>query len=161
MIQSFDTQLQVVLRALREVVMPVLPADNRAVQEQFALSLAALEFMRARLPMSRRYVRADLRAYIDLATAVAATARDDSVGDLARRGQLAFDDPDADDTHLIAVTRALRDAVGDRVEAALGAPYEAELTQLIVTQSAEPLRRERIWCVPLGFELKPDDLGTL
>ena len=50
MIQTFDTQLEVSLRAMRDVVAPALNDAESHVLEQFGLVLATLEFMRHRLP---------------------------------------------------------------------------------------------------------------
>ncbi len=48
--QAFDTQLQVVQRALGEVVLPALGGASGHVIEQLHLSMAALSFMQQRLP---------------------------------------------------------------------------------------------------------------
>lgn len=166
MIQSFDTQLQVVLRALRDVVAPSLPAGDKQVQEQFALSLAALEFMRARLPLARRYLRADLIAYVALAREAVSLASAhqpqacDELDGLLGAADRQLGRPEADDADLLAVTRQLRESMSRLVAGARQADYEPRLTSLVVDHSQEMLRQERLWCLPLGFELKPEELGA-
>ena len=67
MIQDFDSQLQVSLRALQEVVAPALAGAEKHVVEQLALATLTLGFVKQRLPEARRFYRWELRAHLDLA----------------------------------------------------------------------------------------------
>src|SRR3546814_17918669 len=65
MIPDLDLQLQVVIKALKDTVMPAVDPAHRMAIEQLGLSIATLSMVRERLPL------AGLRAWQDLATAIA------------------------------------------------------------------------------------------
>jgi hypothetical protein len=156
--QSFAVQLQVVQRALGEVVLPALAGAEKHVIEQLQLSMAAIGFMQARLPEARKYFRAELRAYIDMADAVQQLVTSQDLARLAASGRAALDRPEAEEEDYQAVTRGLREAIASLATTSNGAPHEAALDALILEKSEPILMQGRLWCLPLGFELKPEDL---
>lgn len=158
--QDFETQLQVVQRALGEVVLPALQNADKHVIEQLHLSLAAIGFMRQRLPHARRYYRGTLQHYLELSAAVVALLPADA-GDLAllaAEGRAVLDDPSSTDADFCAATGVLRAKIAATVEAGQGTAQESALDALIMDHSERILMEDRAWCVPLGFELRPDDL---
>ncbi len=166
MIQSFHTQLQVSLRALREVVAPALDSNNKQALEQFHLSLVTLEFLRVRLPYSRRYVRMELKHWIMLGQKVLALLTpawpaQTAVTDAIALGQEKLADPEADDEEYLIISRQLRELISGMVTDAAGHPLESQLDALIVAATEHLLLCERVWCLPLGFELRPDELPGL
>lgn len=167
MIQSFQIQLQVTLRALREVVAPALDQKDKQALEQLHLSVATLEFMQKRLPYARRYHRTELDHLIGLARQVieiTATARSATAESLAKAislGNQELNRPEAEVEDYLIVSRQLRDLISGAVADAAGQPFEARLDTLIVNATEYLLLRERVWCLPLGFELSPQDLPDL
>jgi hypothetical protein len=164
MIQSFDTQLQVVLRALREVVAPALSGGAKHVVEQLHLSMATLEFMRGRMPHARRFSRQELQAYIALAEEVMRivapeqAASREQMASIVASAKSALDRPECENEDYQAVTRQLRERIAAATTAAVATPYESALEALIVRSSQDMLQQDRLWCVPFGFELKPEEL---
>lgn len=164
--QSFDMQLQVVQRALSEIVLPALGNAEKHVVEQLHLSMAALAFMRARLPMARGFFRAELSGYMDLAGVVrtlleghgAETPAD--LGQLVQAGQAELDRPAAEIEDYQAITRQLREAITGLTTREVDQPYEAALDALIVERSVDQHAQDRFWCLPLGFELRPETLAV-
>src|SRR3546814_15487978 len=65
MIPDLDLQLQVVIKALKDTVMPAVDPAHRMAIEQLGLSLETLSMVRERLPL------AGLREWQDLANALA------------------------------------------------------------------------------------------
>src|SRR3546814_17934705 len=65
MIPDLDLQLQVVIKALKDTVMPAVDPAHRMAIEQLGLSIATLSMVRERLPL------AGLREWQDLANAIA------------------------------------------------------------------------------------------
>ena len=100
MIQSFDVQLQVALRALGEVVAPALQGAEKHVAEQLHLAMATLSFIRTRLPEARRYYRMELLFYMELATAAAELAQpclpaeSEDLVQIVSSGEAMLDDPE-------------------------------------------------------------------
>lgn len=165
MIQSFHTQLQVTLRALREVVAPALDQKDHQALEQLHLSVATLEFMQKRLPYARRYHRMELNHLIGLARQVieiaAARPAAESLAKAINLGNHELNRPEAEVEDYLIVSRQLRDLISGAVADAVGQPFEDRLDALIVNATEYLLLRERVWCQPLGFELKPQDLPDL
>jgi hypothetical protein len=161
--QSFETELQVVLRALGEVVLPALDGAEKHVVEQLHLSMAALDFMRQRLPHAGRFYRGELTAYATHADAVAdliAGHRGD-VADLRAQAEAArtlLSSPAADWSDYVDATRRLRNVIACVVEGSAGAPYEADLDALVIATATDLHLQSRVWCQPFGFELKPETL---
>lgn len=164
MIQDFETQLQVVQRALGEVVLPALGSAEGHVIEQLQLSIAALAFMQQRLPHSRRYHRASLQRYLDLAAAICALLGDRSGPDIsdlaavASEGRKLLDNPSAEDADYCRCTRGLRELIAALVADGTSPADQTSLDALVLDMSGQILSQDRVWCLPLGFELRPDDL---
>lgn len=158
--QQFEIQLQVIQRALGEVILPALKDADKHVIEQLHLSLAAIGFMQQRLPRARRYYRSTLQRYVAMASAVAELLKSDADGleSLIADGQSVLNAPACTDADLRIATGALRAKITAMVEMAHDATRENALDALIMEHSEAILIDDRTWCVPLGFELRPQDL---
>ena len=164
MIQEFETQLQVVQRALGEVVLPALDSAGLHVVEQLHLSIAALSFMQQRLPHARRYYRGTLQRYLDMAEAIGALLADRAgpggggLDDLVAAGRGLLDSPSGEDIDYRRSTADLRARIAELVADAQGSAYESALDALVLDHSGPIVLQDRVWCAPLGFEFRPDDL---
>jgi len=166
MMQSFNTQLQVSLRALREVVAPALQNGEKHVVEQLHLALATLEFTKQRLPYARRYHRLELKNYLGFAAKVRGVINDQlklceqlAAAEGAGKGELL--NPEAELEDYVLVTRQLRELIAATIPLSINKPYENELDMLVVRSQQQFLLQQRAWCTPFGFELKPDELPQL
>ena len=158
MIQGFDVQLQVILRALEEVVAPALSGAEKHVAEQLMLSIATIGFVKTRLPEARRFYRMELRSCIDLAQEAARIAGADSLACAIKHGESALADPEADIADFETASRSLRDGVTALSHASVGQPHQAQLDAAILEKSGALVAQNRLWCVPFGFELQPENL---
>ncbi len=165
--QSFDTQLGVVLRALGEVVLPALDGADKHVVEQLHLSMAALNFMRQRLPEAGRFFRVELADYAGLAEAIADlllphdTTGAEPLRALADAGRAMLRNPVADWADHIEATRRLRAAIAGAIEHGTDTPYRHALNELVMATSSEMHMRARAWYLPFGFEPDPEALPVL
>lgn len=161
MIQSFETQLQVSVRALSEIVAPALSGADKHVIEQLHLVIAALEFMRARLPVARRFQRAELEAYLALAEEAAANFRQhrgsecEPLLEAMADGKAELESSTSDAEDYQRVTRTLRELLTSLVSQSSTEAEAAGLQTLVLARSGEMLGDARLWCLPLGFELDP------
>ena len=161
MIQSFETQLQVSLRALGEIVAPALAGADKHVIEQLHLVMAALGFMQARLSSEVGFQRAELEAYLALAEEVAANFKKhrgsacvtliEAVS--AGRAALASATSEADDYQ--HSTRRLRELVTALITDSSSEAEAADLQAMVLARSGAMIGDARLWCLPLGFELDP------
>lgn len=159
MIHGFDSQLQVALRALEEVVAPALGGAEKHVVEQLMLSIMTIGFVKTRLPEARRFYRMELRSCIKLASeAVRIAGASGALIDAIRAGEAAMADPEADIAEFEAASRCLRDGVTAVSHAAVGQPCQAQLEAAILDQCGQLLAQNRLWCAPFGFELQPENL---
>lgn len=158
MIQGFDVQLQVILRALEEVVAPALSGAEKHVAEQLMLSIATIGFVKTRLPETRRFYRMELRSGIDLAQEAARIAGADSLAGAIKHGESALADPEADIADFETASRSLRDGVTALSHASVGQPHQAQLDAAILEKSGALIAQNRLWCAPFGFELQPENL---
>ncbi len=124
MIQSLDKQLQVVIRALGDVVTPALEGGEKHVLEQLQVSMATLAFVLKRLPEARRFYRHELKSYLGLADALLAASPEvlaDARAELERfagEGRATLDRPEADLADFELATRRLRESVARLADAA-------------------------------------------
>jgi hypothetical protein len=159
MIQGFEAQLQVALRALEEVVAPALGSAEKHVVEQLMLSIVTIGFVKTRMPDARRFYRMELRSWIDLAKEAEQVAGSPGVLTAAiAAGESNLVDPEADIAEFEAASRSLRDAVTALSASAIGQPYQAELERAILDRSGALVAQNRLWCTPFGFELQPESL---
>lgn len=164
MIQLFDTQLQVSLRALKEVVAPALRNGESHVVEQLHLVIATLEFARQRLPYTRSFYRLELQNCIRYAGEVSElVAAEDAplaaeLAELCRTGQQELDRPAADAEDHLLVTRKLRELIAAAVDRSVGKPYEDKLDQLVISHLKQFLPQQRSWFLPFGLDPAPEGL---
>ncbi len=159
MIQDFDTQLQVALRALEEVVAPALAGAEKHVVEQLMLSILTVGFVKQRLPEARRFYRMELRSCVNLAAEAAAICDvPESFRDALQKGEHALLDPEADLADFEACSRRLRDEVTALSHASAGSAHEARLEAAILQHCSALVAQQRQWCTPFGFELQPEKL---
>jgi len=166
-IQTFDTQLEVSLRALQDVVAPALNGAENHVLEQFNLALATLSFLRQRLPYARGYHRLELHHFMDCSVAVRnfiAADQPELATQMKNTESLGSDELDRpqaeiEDYHLVA--RKLRELISESVKMATGKPYEAELDTFVCRQQEVFLTAQRAWCTPLGLDTDADKLPSI
>ena len=159
--QDFETQLQVVERALGEVVLPALGDAEKHVIEQLQLSLAAVGFMRQRLPHARRYYRGTLMTYLDMAAEIIDLLGSGPI-ELAALSVSSRDvlfDAASTDNDLRHATGVWRAEIAAIIEGTRDAGHASELGRIVMNYSEPMLLLDRAWCVPLGFELRPQDFN--
>lgn len=164
MIQSFETQLQVSLRALGEIVAPALAGADKHVIEQLHLVMAALGFMQARLSSEVGFQRAELEAYLALAEEVAANFKKHrgsacaTLIEAVSVGRAALASATSQASDYQHSTRRLRELVTALITASSSEAEAADLQATVLARGGAMIGDARLWCLPLGFELDPDAL---
>ena len=151
MIQDFDSQLQVSLRALEEVVAPALAGAEKHVVEQLHLAMLTIGFVKQRLPEARRFARWELSAYIDLAREL---GEDAALASFIADGTAELQRPGADIADFELITRRGRDAIAAFVDAS----GDRRVADKVLEGSKPIVDQARLWCAPFGFELRPEAL---
>jgi hypothetical protein len=158
MVPDIDLQLRVVIKALRDVVLPAVDSGNRLAVEQLHLSIATLGMVEARLPLAGRRVRAELANAIALAEAADAAA----LAAPLFAAKAALEDPRADGRDLEMHKARLLTGVSTLVDEAPGNGARADsLARAVVAASKPQFDLIRAWCLPAGFEPDPGEVAPI
>jgi hypothetical protein len=158
MVPDIDLQLRVVIRALRDVVLPAVDSGNRPALEQLHLSIATLVMAEARLPLAGGRLRAELANAIALAEAADAAA----LAAPLSTAKAVLEDPRADTRDLEIHKARLLTAVSTLVDDAPGDGARADsLARAVVATSKPQFDLIRAWCLPAGFEPDPDEVPPI
>lgn len=167
MIQSFDTQLQVSLRALRDTIGPAVANSESHVVEQLNLAIATLEFTRQRLPFGRRYHRLELNQLLGMTGVIRRLIGQDqptlkqAIAGKEAVAEKLLADPEAEIEDYIQIGRDLRERIKQAIAQSEGKTYEAALDTLVVEQQQALLTMQRVWCAPLGLDSAVSTMPTL
>lgn len=167
-----EFQIQTVIKALNDVVLPALDPGNKLAQEQIQLAIGTLHLVLKRAPLRYRYERNDLARLAELAEtlqqqaeslpqaaqALAALAASSAKGrDVLQRAQ-------AEPGELEDANLELRDRVGAVVSVAAASAEGGTLRSIqsaVLAHAQEQLLRERAWLSPQGWEPGLPEVETL
>ncbi|HEX5805136.1 MAG TPA: hypothetical protein VFY31_02220 [Macromonas sp.] len=156
-------QIQVILKAMTDVIVPALAPDNRLAQEQSQLVIGMLNILAQRLPLMYRYDRDELARSLALVDTLreqarpwpAAQAALQALEHSAAAGRDVLDRAQADPAELESANGALRAQLGTLISALYTDSDMSPLTHLSQTLTAhakEQLLRERAWVVLQGLD---------
>jgi hypothetical protein len=167
-----EIQIQSMIKAMTDVVLPAVDTGNQLAQEQARLIIGMLSLMAVQLPLQFRFDRDELHRLLDCAAALRGLASEDTglaavAEDLAaahRRGRTIFEESRVDPADLTAAVRALRAAVSELVRAAetIDDPaLVAGVERIVLDLSREQLLRDRSLLLPQGWELDPGSIPSI
>ena len=159
-------QIQTVIKAMTDVILPAVAADNKLAQEQAKLVIGTLHLIAQRQPLMFRYDRDELSRFLALAETLqsratglpgAATALH-ALTTATDIGEDMLDRARAEPGELEAANFDLREKIGALIKAVYAEADAASLKPIgaIVTAHAkEQLLRERSWLIAQGWEADP------
>ena len=157
-----ELQLQTMIKAMTDIVLPAVDADNRLAQEQARLVIATLQLVAKRLLIAYRYDRDELTRYVALAADLLSAATPQLAGEvvtrldlLAAQGAEVLARARAEPLELETAVVALRASVGQLTEASRAA-HDPTLGRLVL--AAAKVELDRALVVDIGFEADPDDM---
>ncbi len=160
-----DIQIQVILKALNDVILPAVDADNKLAQEQTRLAIGTLQLMAKRLPIAYRYDRDELDRYVALSRDLIAQVGKQAGGAaltsleaLSAHGADVLDRARADPAEMEKAIFDLRAVVGALIEGVHSsgdATTQAAVRKLVLAASRVELLRERALVVDMGWETDP------
>jgi hypothetical protein len=164
-----DNALAASVKALTEVVLPALDTSDPVASEQLRLVIGFLTFMRSRLPMQEARRRYELRHYLSVALSVADDARLASSEVCSRldiataRARKLLDDPAASGDDIAATTADLSAVLSAlvRVVADSDGGLRQRVERVVVLAAKELIDAQRVWFLPMGFDLEPANLPSL
>ncbi len=171
-----EIQLQSILKAMTDVVLPALDPKNPLAQEQARLCMGLLNLMATQLPKQYRFDCDELERLLALSNRLqqfpeAKQSAPRAFGLLAEETQRAdavLSRARAEPAEVLNAIRALRSATGDAVQRAFEndtqGKHTAELQRAVMDSSREQLVRDRSWLLAQGWEPNPKaipDIDTL
>ncbi len=165
-------QIQTVIKALTDVVLPAVDPNNKLAQEQAKLAIGMLQIALQRQPLMYRYDRDELTRYLSLAEALqheaeSLPAAHDALRALAASAKAGADvlaRAGAEPGELEDANFELREKVGALVTLACSSTPISELkpiTGLVNAHAKAQLLRERVWLIGQGWEADPKALPPI
>lgn len=164
-----EFQIQVMIKAMEDVVIPSVDPVEPMALEQAKLVLSSLRVLKDRLPLWYRYNRDELRRYLDLSSSILEViATNDDAGkelaDVLAYGNKIFEQAGAEPKELdnaIAGCRSsivnIMDTMAKNGESLL----HSDVGRLVLSASKTQLDRERAWLTPFGFESDPSAIRAI
>ncbi|MES2492990.1 MAG: hypothetical protein V4579_06875 [Pseudomonadota bacterium] len=158
-----DLLLRAAAKAMADVVLPALDADNKLAQEQGQLVLASLNLVLQRLPQMYRFDCDQLERSVGFAAQVGEIAEragggSDAAAALvqsASAGAEVLARAQADPAELQAANLNLYEKIGAVVTAICAEAPDAVLAEVgraVTANAADQLLRDRAWVAPQGWE---------
>ena len=170
MVPDFALRIQSMLRAMREVIMPAIAADQRLALDQAAILVGNLRLMAEQCENLYQYELVELRESAVLVRALLAAVEAQQDGVIAAAAEvLARAAPIAElpippQASVALLTKELKIAADGLLQVCLkiGSPRaRAAAGALVMAQSQTQIARERRWFKAAGFELEPDKMPPL
>jgi hypothetical protein len=165
-----ELQINSMIKAMTDVVIPAVSSDNKLALEQSQLIVAMLRLMAKQLPVQFQFDRDELRRLLATAIQLRDIPVDGNATVEAAKEGLAehcaaaadtLDQCQLDPSALIIANRELREAIGTLVSAIAAtvdtaAQYDVETA--VLGMSKEQLLRDRSLMLPQGWE--PDSTAV-
>lgn len=157
-----EIQIQAMVKAMIDVVLPAVDADNKLAQEQARLIIGTMQLVAKRLPIAYRYDVDELRRYVGLArdmiAAVGSGVDAELVADLkalVTRSDDVLDGARSEPAEVENAAFELRAVVGRLVQEASQANTDAgikkSVRKLVLDASKVELDREVALVSDMGF----------
>lgn len=160
MVPSPEMQLRSAIKSLTDSVRPAIDATNKAAAEQVDLVIATLAMVRDRIPLLRRFARAELKDQIELASKVTPYLIEggvaiEAIAILTQSALALLADPAGDATDLEHLSVEFGNAVACAI-AELPPAGTSRLTKMMLETSAIHVRRMQAWNLPAGYDSNND-----
>lgn len=153
-----DLQLKVVIKALRDVVMPAVDTDNAIATEQLQLSLATLEMVRSRLPMLHEVARKELGDAVKLARSV---DPEETIAGVIASAEVLLSDSASTTSAIDTLRISLLDEVSKSLIRMTDKERRTAVARSVIAASKSQCDLARAWSLPGGFERNPQEIPEL
>lgn len=161
-----DVGLRAAVRALNDVVAPVVGQEHAQARDQLRLTTDYLAFVIERLPHLHQRDRFELSHHLAMARDVHAALPGSSAPELATAmdaAQRMLERAGASTAEVRQATADLSAAVSTvvRGSASLVAAVQREVERAVLHASEQRIAFERAWYLPLGLDPDPQDVQPL
>ena len=166
-----EIQIQAMIKAMVDVVLPAVDPEQKMAQEQARLVIGTLGLIASRLPVAYRFDRDQLDRYVSLSRELVALDQADGGGQtvsklesLAERGADVLQRARAEPSELESTVFDLRAEVSSLLQSLhkSSSPEKwNKVNRLILDASKMEIDRERALVVAMGFEPKPGSIPPI
>ena len=160
-----EIQIQSMIKAMMEVVLPAVDPTNELAVQQAQLVVGHLSIFAQRLPLQYRYDRDALDRLVKLASELKAIgAGDAALLEAAGSGTDVLDRAKADSGELVQAARALTEAMDTSIRKVFSEGDEATQTKvekITLAMGKEQLLRDRSWLLMQGWEPDPASVPAI
>ena len=167
-----EIQIQSVLKAMSDVVLPALDPANKLAQEQARLCMGLLALLGQQLPVQFQFDCDELKRLVALSHTLASEARNDAcaataltaLGSATQAADGVLQRAKASPTELREAVRSLRTATSAVVQAVYADPNAksvAAIQKTVLSCSQAQLLRDRSLLLMQGWEAKPKDIPPI
>jgi hypothetical protein len=168
----YPIQIQSMIKALTDVVLPAVDPANKLAQEQSRLIIGMLTLMSKQLPLQFRFDCDELHRLVGFAQqlqeqAKGAASTRTAVAELTSQARTAagvLERAQADPEELLGSIRSLRAAIATVVTAVSLEGDEATVAgvqQTVLSKSKDQLLRDRSWLLMQGWEPDPASVPAI
>lgn len=159
----YPIQIQSMIKAMTDVVLPAVDPDNKLAQEQSRLIIATLALMATQLPLQFDFDRDELARWIALARQLREEAPSitgsDTLGELCEAASDVLSRAQVGPNQLLEAIRDIRSAISAAVSASaqvLDLPVSARVQSIVLANCKEQLLRDRAWLRLQNWEPDPN-----
>lgn len=167
-----DIQIQTVIKAMMDDVIPAMDQNNQLAMQSAQLTIGTLSLIAQHLPLEYRFDCDELARLLE----AAATLKQQAAGgeetatalDTLARASTAGADvlarARAEPSEILQAIRELRSATGDTVRAVYAEGEEGTIAAVeatVLSSSKEQLLRDRSWLVMQGWEPDPEAVPAI
>jgi hypothetical protein len=174
MLMRYEIQLQTMIKAMVDSVLPAVDPLNALAQEQSRLVIGTLMLMAEQLPLQYRFDCDELTRMIALAEELGAQLEDctgtvaealDALTPSAAAGRSLLSGPTPDPAEIVSVARAIRAASDHLVDVIFtdecGRAHRADVHRVVLNHSRGEILRDRVWTRSQGFEADIENLPAI
>lgn len=159
-------QIQTIIKAMMEDIIPALDQTNQLAMQSAQLTIGTLTLIAQHLPLEYRYDCDELARLLDAAETLRGQAKggEQTRAALAelqgagRTGSEVLDRARAEPAEILAAIRRLRAAAADTVRAVYAEgsdTVQKSVEQTVLSMSQAQLLRDRAWLIMQGWEPDP------
>lgn len=159
-------QIQTIIKAMMEDVLPALDQTNQLAMQSAQLTIGTLHLISQHLPLEYRYDCDELARLLATAATLRLQAKGGektgfALAELDEAGKIGADVLDrarAEPTEILAAVQRLRAAAAETVRAVYvegPEPAQAAVEKTVLAMSKEQLLRDRSWLLMQGWEPDP------
>lgn len=174
MILRYELQIQTMIKAMIDTVLPAVDPRNGLAQEQAQLIIGTLKLMAEQLPLQYRFDCDELTRQVSFAEELSA-ALDSCPGPVAEtvsaltssvaRGRTLLTRPLVDPAEIITTAREIRTALDHAVDAVFtddsARNQREDIQRIVLDQSRDEITRDRVWNRAQGFDTESQHLPTI